>query len=222
MSAALEIAYRPSDAEPRSPPIEEMMMNEPPPRAARCGHTMFASQKLLRTLAPITRSYTSSDAPAAGPRYGFTAALLTKMSMPPHSAMVWSTRLCRSSLRAMWHGITAASPPLARIDAATASHASALRLDTTTLAPCSARRSAMARPMPLLEPVTMATLPVRSNSDIAWDAFPDGRRRLAGDATGEYRWRARNVNRAERCRRSAPPSIVTRSLSACCIRRRSR
>ncbi len=63
-------------------------MNDPPPRAAICGQTMFASQKLLRTLAPITRSYTSSDAPAAGPRYGLTAALHTMMSMPPHSAVV--------------------------------------------------------------------------------------------------------------------------------------
>jgi len=49
-------------------------LNDPPPRSASFGHTMFASQKLLRTLAPITRSYTSSDAPAAGPRYGLTAA----------------------------------------------------------------------------------------------------------------------------------------------------
>ncbi len=49
--------------------------------------------------------------------------------------------------------------------AATCSHTSALRLDTTTFAPCSAMRSAMARPIPLLEPVTTATLPVRSNSD---------------------------------------------------------
>ena len=88
MSAALEIPYSPSDAVPRNPPIDEMTMNDPPPRSAICGHTMFASQKLLRTLAPMTRSYTSSDAPAAGPRYGLTAALLTMMSMPPHSAVV--------------------------------------------------------------------------------------------------------------------------------------
>ncbi len=65
----------------------------------------------------------------------------------------------------MWHGITAASPPRSRMPAATASQTSALRLDTTTFAPCSAMRSAMARPIPLLEPVTTATLPVRSNSD---------------------------------------------------------
>ena len=58
-----------------------------------------------------------------------------------------------------------ASPPVSRMSVATASHASGLRLETTTFAPCSAMRSAMARPIPLVEPVTMATLPVRSNSD---------------------------------------------------------
>src|SRR5271166_1735311 len=88
MSAALEIPYSPSDAVPRSPPIDEITMNDPPPRSAICGHTMFDSQKLLRTLAPMMRSYTSSEAPAAGPRYGFTAALHTMTSMPPHSALV--------------------------------------------------------------------------------------------------------------------------------------
>src|ERR1051325_4589596 len=47
--------------------------------------------------------------------------------------------------------------------AATASHGSCLRLGTTTLAPMPARHSTMARPMPLLDPVTTATLPARSN-----------------------------------------------------------
>src|SRR5262249_39154269 len=75
------------------------------------------------------------------------------------------TSFCSSSLRAMWHGITAASPPFARIPDATSSHTSALRLEITTFAPCSAILSAIARPMPLLEPVTTATLPVKSNCD---------------------------------------------------------
>ena len=61
--------------------------------------------------------------------------------------------------------MTTALPPLSRMPAATASHASGLRLEITTVAPCSAIRVAMARPIPLVEPVTMATLPVRSNSD---------------------------------------------------------
>ncbi len=38
-----------------------------------------------------------------------------------------------------------------------------LALEMTTLAPCAAMASAMARPMPRLDPVTMATFPVRSN-----------------------------------------------------------
>src|SRR6185369_7293357 len=45
--------------------------------------------------------------------------------------------------------------------------ASALRLDMTTLAPCSARRSTIALPMPFVEPVTSATFPVRSKRLIA-------------------------------------------------------
>src|SRR5688572_26361139 len=47
--------------------------------------------------------------------------------------------------------------------AATASQASCLRLEITTLAPCAASASAIAFPMPLVEPVTTATLPCRSN-----------------------------------------------------------
>ena len=46
-----------------------------------------------------------------------------------------------------------------------ASQRSCLRLLTTTDAPAPARPAAMARPMPLVEPVTIATLPVRSNSE---------------------------------------------------------
>ena len=40
----------------------------------------------------------------------------------------------------------------------------ASRLETTTRAPCWASARAMARPIPLVEPVTMAVLPVRSKS----------------------------------------------------------
>src|SRR5687768_12442368 len=48
--------------------------------------------------------------------------------------------------------------------AATSSQGPALRELITTLAPCSAMRSAMARPMPRDDPVITATLPVRSKS----------------------------------------------------------
>src|ERR1700730_15870433 len=65
----------------------------------------------------------------------------------------------------MLQAMTDASPPSSRMSWATASHASALRLETTTLAPSRAIASALARPMPRLDPVTIATLPSRLNGD---------------------------------------------------------
>src|SRR5262245_2009401 len=59
--------------------------------------------------------------------------------------------------------MTIASPPPFLMLAATASQASALRLDIATFAPNEAMISAAARPMPLLDPVIMATCPERSN-----------------------------------------------------------
>src|SRR5689334_5780961 len=63
----------------------------------------------------------------------------------------------------MLQGMTWASPPLFLMPSATSLHASALRLEITTLAPSFASSSADERPMPRLEPVTTATVPVRSN-----------------------------------------------------------
>src|SRR5258705_7186820 len=76
-------------------------------------------------------------------------------------------------------GTASFAPRASLIPAATRSQASGLRLDTTTLAPCSARRSTIALPMPLVEPVTRATFPVRSKSVIArfYQRYaPDGHR----------------------------------------------
>src|ERR1700727_2662170 len=63
----------------------------------------------------------------------------------------------------MLQGMTVASPPDALMPSATSLQASALREETTTFAPNRASNSAEERPMPRLEPVTTATLPVRSN-----------------------------------------------------------
>src|SRR5215471_15112846 len=62
--------------------------------------------------------------------------------------------------------MTKASPPCWRMSRATASQAPVLRLEITTLAPSCAKASALARPMPRLEPVTIATLPSRRNGDL--------------------------------------------------------
>src|SRR6202171_651058 len=63
----------------------------------------------------------------------------------------------------MLQGMTWASPPVLLMPAATSSQASSLRLEITPLAPSFASNSAEDRPMPRLEPVMTATLPVRSN-----------------------------------------------------------
>ena len=61
-------------------------------------------------------------------------------------------------LQSVW--IKMASPPLAQMPSATARPCSALRAAQTTFMPFSPKHSAMARPMPRLAPVTMATLPL--------------------------------------------------------------
>src|SRR5215475_1342073 len=87
------------------------------------------------------------------------------MSIRPYFCSVPATSASTSALREMLHGMTEASPPCWRMSSATASQASALRLEITTLAPSRAIAPAQAQPMPRLEPVTIATLPSRPNGD---------------------------------------------------------
>jgi hypothetical protein len=64
---------------------------------------------------------------------------------------------------------TASAVPLpwrASMALATSAQASSLREEITTRAPCSAMRSAMARPMPREEPVITATFPSSENKDM--------------------------------------------------------
>src|ERR1043165_6059988 len=147
------------------PPIDEMMITEPPPRETMCGIARLASHRLLLMFDAMILSNCSSEIPASGPKYGFTAALQTRMSMPPYCLTVPAISASTSCLREMLHGMTVASPPLPLMPAATASQASALRLDTTTLAPRAAQCSAIERPMPRLEPVMIATLLSRLNGE---------------------------------------------------------
>src|SRR6266851_753660 len=71
----------------------------------------------------------------------------------------------------MLHGTLMAVPPSFSIAAATMAQASALRLETTTLAPACASVSAMARPMPRDDPVTIAVRPLRSNCFMSGSAI---------------------------------------------------
>src|SRR6266852_2269210 len=56
------------------------------------------------------------------------------------------------------------------------SRSACLRLDRTTIAPCSASASAVALPMPRLAPVTRATRPVRSKRELVDTADTIARR----------------------------------------------
>src|ERR1700735_5840453 len=121
-------------------------------------------------------SSASSGRSLDGPKYGLTAALQTRTSILPQWALVASTSACNAGLLEMLQGRASAWPGcLALMAAATASQASALRLDTTTLAPCSARRWGIASPMPRGEPGTTATFSVRLNNVIGF--LPVGRYR---------------------------------------------
>ena len=61
-----------------------------------------------------------------------------------------------------------ASYPWAARWASVSAQASGLRLATTTPAPAAPNPSAIARPIPRVPPVTMATRPVRSNSRLSF------------------------------------------------------
>src|ERR1044072_5158437 len=96
------------------------------------------------------------------------------MSTPPYCCTVLTTSASTSFLREMLHGITVASPPSFLMLAATSSQASALRLELTTLARSDAHHSAIARPMPRLEPVMIATLLSSRNGEaMAFSPFSE-------------------------------------------------
>ena len=83
----------------------DTMMIEPSLRSSICGATKPISQWLASTLfSRILRNWPSSM-PAIGPKYGFDAALQTRMSICPSWRRVSSTRCSSSSFDEMLAGI---------------------------------------------------------------------------------------------------------------------
>src|SRR5450631_321593 len=117
-----------------------MLMILPPPAAFITGYTACEHRNALVRLVLITLSHSSRSSACGGLRI-LMPALLTRMSMRP------SSRLTRSTM-----------------SATAASDFASLRPTTAISAPASASPRAMPRPMPPLPPVTIATLPPRSNS----------------------------------------------------------
>src|SRR5215471_15045986 len=86
------------------------------------------------------------------------------MSSRPKRSTLRATSGGSASSSPRWAGTPSASPPIARRCASVSAQASGLRLATTTDAPAATKPSAIARPMPRVPPVTIATRPERSKS----------------------------------------------------------
>src|SRR5437879_3229384 len=99
---------------------------------------------------------------------GELPAQVTRMSIFPNLSRVWSTQRATSSGRLMSPARgTIVRPDSCSISRAAASSGPAVRAVMTTSAPSPASCRATCRPMPLLAPVTKATLSVSSRSNRA-------------------------------------------------------
>src|SRR5881296_801216 len=121
-----------------APAVDAMLITRPP---LCCRIMSFVAARVTRNaprrLTSMTRSQSSSFMRTRRPSR-MTPALLTRMSTPPRTA-----------------------PPRASSSLAERWSRSASRPETTTAAPSSASNVAIARPMPRLPPVTIATRPSR-------------------------------------------------------------
>ena len=93
-------------------------------------------------------------------------ALFTRMSTVPSSATVWSISCWHSSALVTSVGTVKARRPSARTSLAVVSSGSRRRAARTTSAPCSARTSAVPRPIPVPPPVMTATRPSSENRSL--------------------------------------------------------
>ena len=123
----------------------EMLTIEPPPAAAiRAPATAISRNGPLRLTSMVLSKSPSETSSRLGER-GAMPALLTRTSSRPRSAYTLSTA---GSMLAHWPTCrasgTAATPVALVIASAAASQASALRLETTTVAPASASPRAIA------------------------------------------------------------------------------
>jgi hypothetical protein len=142
----------------------ETLTIAPPPRssitgiAARTARTTANRLKsnISRQSASVSgrKEKRGRDTPGGGP-----PALLTRTSRPPKTSTAWATAAAGAS------GSERSTGTCTRFVPTSASSSGVLlREATTTRAPSSCNVRAVARPMPLLPPVTRAILPVRFSS----------------------------------------------------------
>lgn len=153
--------------------MDAMLMILPPPCSRMMGATSWPVRSGPSTLTANTLRQNSRVMSAAPIRAGLMPALFTSTSIRPSRACTSATKVPTASQSPTWHAMPKAVEPVAcSTSAATWSQVSCLRLETTTVAPAAARPSTIARPIPLVEPVTMATRPVRSKRFVRKEGSP--------------------------------------------------
>ena len=142
-----------------------MFTMDPPPWSRMMGAVSWLVRRGPSTFTANTFLQYSSVIVEGLKRPGLIPALLTNTSIRPHRSTTLSMKEGISSHWPTWQAIPTAAEPVADVtSAATVSQSSCFLLLTTTVAPAPASPSAIARPMPFVEPVTIATRPLRSNS----------------------------------------------------------
>src|SRR6266446_7803630 len=148
-----------------------MLMILPPPVAFIAGYAACEHRNALVRLVLMTLSH-SSRSSACGDLRMLMPALLTRMSIRPSSRLTRSTMAVTAAL-SMTPAVTdIALVPACLSSATAAADFASLRPTIAMPAPASANPRAMPRPMPPLPPVTIATLPPRSNGSVFIVRFP--------------------------------------------------
>ena len=140
-----------------------MLMTRPPPCLIMCGTARRVQRIAPKTFNSKSAAHLASSVSRKAPRCELPA-LLTRISMRPNLAATALMNCSMSAALLISAAIPKTSPPAASISATACLTFSASRLQIATLAPCCAKFSAVALPMPSVLPVMIATLPLSPRS----------------------------------------------------------
>src|SRR6266542_651692 len=157
-TAALLAAYTDARPTPRCTSQEAFSTTEPPP--SNNGSAFWTVKYAPLKLVPTTRSKSASVTSAVRAADAIPA-LANTPSNRPNRCRTWLTRSSRSTVQVTSVG-TASTRSSASRSLVAFSSRSALRPASTTLAPSSTSRRAVARPMPLPPPVIRTVFPSNS------------------------------------------------------------
>src|SRR5436190_21472190 len=154
---ALDAPYAARTPRPTKPSTEAVLTIEPPPRASMCGIASLQRMNRPFRLTATRRSKTAMSRVTTSVSTALveeSVALLCNTSRPPNDSTAVSTMRTTLASSETSTSMATALPS----SAATRSASAPLISATTTEAPSRAIRRAVASPMPLPAPVTIATL----------------------------------------------------------------